>query len=564
MAQARLIQLSQHLQPPHPAGGPYTVNDSPLGTPRPVRIVVIGAGASGINVLRTLRLQLPARSWTAVAYEKNPRVGGTWFENRYPGCRCDIPAHNYQFSWKPNPSWSAFFAPAEEIEEYLEEAWKEEAARNEAAAMRTECQVTRAEWREREAKWVVTVRDLKTGEVFDDRADFLLNASGILNNWKWPDIPGLQDFQGEVVHSANWPADFSCSGKTVAVIGNGSSGVQIVGAILPPPPRLQVLATTKAAGILNQIELDEHANFTPRQIQKFKSDPDFYQKFVNAIEQEINTNFPIYLKDTPIQALAFDKLKSYMATSLNHDPRLCAALIPSFPVGCRRMVPDSGYLAALTHAKTRVVTDDPIASAVPAGIQLASGETVPLDAIVCATGFDVSFRPRFPLVGRGGVNLQDVWGGRGGEGRRPRAYMSCGVEGMPNYFTFLGPNAPIGHGSVFTLTEHIAAYITRIIHKCQTEGIATIEPSARAVAELGEHIDAFMPRTAWAGSCRSWYRGGTADGPVTALHPGSRLHFFRMLRGFRGEDWVYTYERWMKGNRFGYLGNGFAVEEVEG
>lgn len=95
-------------------------------------------------------------------------------------CRCDIPAHNYQFSWKPNPGWSAFFAPAEEIEEYLEEAWKEEAARNEAAAMRTECQVTRAEWREGEAKWVVTVRDLKTGEVFDDRADFLLNASGIL------------------------------------------------------------------------------------------------------------------------------------------------------------------------------------------------------------------------------------------------------------------------------------------------------------------------------------------------------------------------------------------------
>ncbi|KAK0615541.1 putative sterigmatocystin biosynthesis monooxygenase stcW, partial [Lasiodiplodia hormozganensis] len=130
---------------------------------------------------------------------------------------------------------------------------------------------------------------------------------------------------------------------------------------------------------------------------------------------------------------------------------------------------------------------------------------------------------------------------------------------------FLGPNAPIGHGSVFTLTEHIAAYITRIIQKCQTEGIATIEPAARAVAELGAHIDAFMPRTAWAGSCRSWYKGGTADGPVTALHPGSRLHFFRMLRGgFRGEDWVYTYEGWMKGNRFGYLGNGFAAEEVEG
>jgi hypothetical protein len=128
---------------------------------------------------------------------------------------------------------------------------------------------------------------------------------------------------------------------------------------------------------------------------------------------------------------------------------------------------------------------------------------------------------------------------------------------------FLGPNSPIGHGSVFTITEHIAKYIIRIIQKCQTEGIASIAPTHSSVAEFAQHIDTFMPRTAWQGSCRSWFKGGAQDGPVTALHPGSRIHFFHMLETFRGEDWHYTYQQRTKGNRFAYLGNGYSVKELD-
>ncbi|KAF2712993.1 phenylacetone monooxygenase [Pleomassaria siparia CBS 279.74] len=566
-------QLKQSSEPSQPLStSTYNITEKPLGTPQNVRIILVGAGASGINMLRALRLHLTPGSWTATAYEKNPRVGGTWYENRYPGCHCDIPAHNYQFAWRPNPGWSEFFAPAPEIEEYLEKAWSEEESQTEAAVLRTECQVVGAIWEEQNALWNVTVHDLKTGEIFTDRAQFLLDATGILNNWHWPDIPGRTDFKGEMVHSANWPNDFSSAGKTVAVIGNGSSGIQIVPAILPEvkslvhfirsptwvaPPSLQTMAMGKAGKIMSEVELTAEGNFTPAQIEKFKSDPVLYRTFVKGVEDEVNGRFPIMLKDSPLQRFVFEKMSEYMTHELGGDERLCGALIPKFPVGCRRLTPGTGYLKALTAPKTRLITEG-IARIIPEGVELVSGEKVTLDTIVCATGFDVSFRPRFPLVGREG-NLQDIWAKQ-----LPRAYMSCAVSGFPNYFMFLGPNAPIGHGSVFTITEHIAKYIVRVIKKIQTEGITAVAPSPEAVAEFAEHIDTFMPRTAWQGSCRSWFKGGSKDGPVTALHPGSRIHFFHMLETFRGEDWLYTYKKGVKANRFVYLGNGFSSKELDG
>lgn len=272
---------------------------------------------------------------------------------------------------------------------------------------------------------------------------------------------------------------------------------------------------------------------------------------------------------------------------LRGDEKLCKALIPDFPVGTRRMTPAPGYLEALQKDNVEVVSGD-IRRFVAEGIEMTSGEVLQVDAIICATGFDISFRPRFPLVGRQG-NLQDTW-----SEETPQAYMSCAVAGMPNYFSktpkssnnyitdqcrhladhlvitaFLGPNAPIGHGSVFTLSEHIAKYIVRILKKCQTEYIRAIAPTQGAVDDFNEHIEHFMPRTAWGAPGRSWFKAGKEDGPVVALHPGSRVHFFHMLESLRGEDFEYVYDCEAgaaakgKQNRFSYLGNGFSVRELD-
>lgn len=202
-----------------------------------------------------------------------------------------------------------------------------------------------------------------------------------------------------------------------------------------------------AKDILSKVEIDEKEDFSPRQIEQFKTDQDFYRTFVKAIEKEINGNFSIvrtwslllnetWLKtdeiqiqrDSPMQAFAVQQVTEYMRATLEGDERLCKALIPTFELGCRRMTPGHGYLKALTAPNVTVVTEG-MKRVVPEGIELESGELLHLDAIICATGFDTSFCPRFPLHGRNG-NLQDLW-----RNEKPKAYMSCAVAGMPNYFS---------------------------------------------------------------------------------------------------------------------------------
>lgn len=154
---------------------PYTIDERPLGKPKHLRIICVGAGVSGINLVRTLRLNL--NDYEAVVYEKNESVGGTWFENRYPGCKCDIPSHCYQYSWRPNKEWSNFFATAEEIQAYLHKVCEEE---NLMQAIKLSHQVAAARWDEDSGLWNVRIRNLQTGEEFDDSADFLINGCGIL------------------------------------------------------------------------------------------------------------------------------------------------------------------------------------------------------------------------------------------------------------------------------------------------------------------------------------------------------------------------------------------------
>ncbi|KAL9944486.1 hypothetical protein ACHAQF_006586 [Verticillium nonalfalfae] len=552
---------------------PYSVREAPFGAPKHLRIVTIGAGASGLNMIRTLRNTLPPSSFDNVVYEKNADIGGTWFENRYPGCKCDVPSHNYQFSWRKNPEWSSFFAAAGEIEAYLCKLCDDEGMR---AAIKTSHKILGAAWSEPKAVWELQVQNLTTGDTFSDYANFLIDASGILNKWKWPSVPGVKDFKGTLVHTAAWPENFDFKDKTVAVIGNGASGVQVLPAILPHvkklhhlirsptailPPRIATMKMGRAAPIINQIGLDEQENFTPAQIERFKSDPAFLEQFTQALEMDSNIKFAIALmKDSPQQQWAAGKVREFMTAMLRGNEKLCQQLIPDFPLGCRRMTPAPGYLESFHDPKVSLVTTS-IKRFVPQGIELETGELIEVDAIICATGFDSSFKPPFSLVGRHG-NLQDIW-----TAETPKSYLSLAVAGLPNYFKFLGPYAPIAHGDVFTLSEHIATYIANLINKAQSENIRSLAPSQAAVDDFAAHVAAFMPRTAFSGSCRSWYKQDEAGAaaPVVGLHPGSRMHFISMLARFRGEDWEFAYENESsaaKANRFAYLGNGFTMQEA--
>ncbi|RDW58681.1 FAD protein [Coleophoma cylindrospora] len=533
---------------------PYVIDEHPFGEPRRLRVITIGAGASGLNVARAVGAFM--KNIDLQLYEKNADVGGTWLENRYPGCACDIPSHNYQYTWEPNPYWNKYYAPAAEILKYFQGVADKYNLRK---YIKFQHQVVKAVWDEDEAVWNFKIKNLVTGEEVDDYCHFFINASGYLNNWKWPDIPGLHSFKGSLLHSAAWDPKIDLKDKAVAVLGCGSSGIQIVPSIQPTVKHLTTFIrspTWITAGFASKMAAPGGNNFdyTREQKEAFAEDPEMYLKYRKDVEHELNSRFKMLHKDTPEQAAAIKFAEEDMRKRLGSNSQLADSIIPKFSLGCRRPTPGNGYLEALNCDNVRVVSDE-IERVVEDGIVLKTGELIKIDAFICATGFDVSFCPRFPIIGRKGIDLRTQWKDRA------TAYMSLTPENIPNYFMFMGPNSPVGHGSAPPIIEHLTKYMLQMIYKAQLENIKAMSPSPAAIQEFTEHSDIFLTRMAWSSSCRSWFKNGSVDGPVTALHPGSRLHWFKMLEEPRYEDWEWT--TWNK-NRFAYLGNGFSTKETDG
>ncbi|KAL5338350.1 hypothetical protein BJX70DRAFT_202212 [Aspergillus crustosus] len=541
--------------PTHDSTG-YTIPSTPLGTHRPLRILIIGFGAAGINLAHILSSQTSqkAKDLSIQCYEKNPAIGGTWFENRYPGCACDIPAVNYQFSWHPKPDWGQFYAGQEEILGYLEDVVR---VHRLAGFVKLGHRVSGAWWDDEQGKWKVEVSP-ENGGVFYDEGDILINATGVLNHWKWPEIRGLERFENKV-HSANWDPATSWADKTVGVIGNGSSAVQIIPAIFPKVKELKTFirsSTWVTAGFAQKYAGENGGNFhySDEQKQRFRDNPDEYLEYRKLVEQELNQRFKFIINGSPeqMEALAFSRAE--MARKLNGREDLISKLVPTdYAVGCRRPTPGNGYLECLTDEKC-TVSFETIVEVTETGLVTEDGVYHDLDLLICATGFDVSFRPKFPLVGKNGLDLRDAWA------KQPDTYLSATIPQFPNYFMINGPFGPYGHGSILPIIEIITRYIEKFLLKLSLQNIKSFQPSQAAVTEFRRHRELFLLRTAWSSPCRSWFKGGTVDGPVM-MWPGSRLHFFDVLKEPRFEDYEWEYRL---NNRFSYFGNGFSVREVEG
>ncbi|PCG89354.1 Hypothetical protein PENO1_105180 [Penicillium occitanis (nom. inval.)] len=532
--------------------GSYSIPNVEMGSPRHLKLICIGAGPSGLNLTFQVREHL--RDVEFVIYEKNQDVGGTWYENRYPGCACDIPAHNYQFSWAQNPNWNHFYATAPEIRDYLRETSEKYDLRK---YIRLQHRVLDAQWDEETGMWKLTIKNESSGEILSESCHFLFNGGGYLNHWKWPNIEGLRTFNGDLVHTANWTDDIDLRDKKVGVIGNGSSGMQVLAAIYPDVDSLVSFSrspTWVTPNFAAEFAGPDGGNFEYSEEQKreFTEKPEKLLEYRKALEKAMSGNFQLSLRDSEIQQLAKQHLAERMKAVLK-DENLSKALIPGFGVGCRRPTPGLGYLETLTMPNSRLVTDG-IASIVPEGVKLETGKTVKLDVIICATGFDYSWIPRFPVTGRNGANLSDVWKDR------PTAYFGLAVNHMPNYFVFLGPNSPLSHGSAIPTIEAMTKYMLRMVWKFQTEGYKSVAPSTEAVNEFIQHNDVFHQRTIWGTKCRSWLKGGKEDGKVLT-HPGSRIQNIHCLLNPRYEDWEW---KPLSKNRFAYMGNGTSVLEQEG
>ncbi|PGH09783.1 hypothetical protein GX51_00467 [Blastomyces parvus] len=542
----------------------YTISDHMINEPppgKPFRIIMIGAGAAGIDFLHhAMREFKQSDEVEFICYEKNHDVGGTWLENRYPGCACDVPSASYQFAWRPSPNWTHYYSPAREIWQYMRNIVDEEGMMR---YIRLRSRVTRAEWNEDRSKWMVRVEqsdgDEKAVRVLEDECDVLLNGNGVLNNWKWPDIPGLMSFKGRLFHTAMYEEGFDLKGKRVAVIGSGSSGVQTVATVYKDVSKLYTWVrnpTWITAGFAQKFAGPDGGNFqySEEQKEEWRRDPEKYREYRKKVEYELNVRFRFALRNSKESDDSNAFSYKEMTTKLGNNERLKEKIIPKdFNVGCRRPTPGNGYLEALVGEKTTCYTES-IGGITPKGFLTAEGTEVEVDVIICATGFDTSFRPRFPIIGLDKVDIATRWE------KMPETYMSIGVSNVPNYFMYSGPYSPVAQGSLLTLMTLFSNHFIQIIRKMRKEHIRRLSPKESAVKDFSEHASVYLRRTCWADPCTSWFKQGRKVGNIV-MWPGSRLAFFDLLERPKYEDYEIKY--WSE-NRFGFLGNGFTTGEFDG
>ncbi|KAI0403963.1 flavin-binding monooxygenase [Xylaria palmicola] len=540
---------------------PFELKHVPLDAHRRMKVRVIGAGYSGIYL--GIRIPQRLRNIDLQIYDKNDGVGGTWWVNRYPGVACDVPAHSYQYAFNPNPNWSTFYAPGNEICAYLRDTAEKFGA---TRFIKLSHEVTSCTWDEEAKRWVLNVRKTDTGETFEDDADVLVVAQGALSNPAWPDIPGLKSFTGEIMHSAKWNDNYDFRGKRVGMIGNGSSAIQIV-PILQKIEGLQLSCFTRSqTWILNpfgeatmsRLGLDVNKlDFSPEQRQEFAQDPEKLQSFRREIETDANIIHESTFRGSSMQDGLMSMLREAMKQRLASKPEIADHLIPTFGIGCRRPTAGPGYLEALCASNVDFITDG-IAAVTSGGVQLASGREVPLDAIACATGFQVSRGPPFPIAGRGGLTLAERFT------PFPEAYLSVAVDAFPNLFMMLGPNSAIGAGSLNAILEAEGDYIVKCVRKLQKEDYATMTVRPERVRDWRAYCHEYFKDTVYTDKCNSWYKsdGGKGD-RIIGLWPGSTLHAIEALRAPRWEDYELESRDGAGANLLRWLGNGWSATQTK-
>ncbi|GAM33513.1 hypothetical protein TCE0_011r00460 [Talaromyces pinophilus] len=524
--------------------------------PRKLKIITIGAGFSGLLIAHKFQHRFPELQDFVehTIFEARSDIGGTWLVNTYPGVQCDVPAHIYAFPFDPNPDWPRFYSSGASIQDYIKRTTKKW---NLDRDVQLNTKVVSAYWQEEEGKWKVTVEH--EGKQRVEFCDILISGQGNLVQPSWPKVPGLSDFKGHITHSARWDHDFDYSNKRIAVIGNGSSGIQIVPQMTKLPGTTVrnfirgpawVYYRVPASKHLGRDTVDTNPEYFDEEKAKF-SDPVEHRDYRKGIIHRTNKAFRLFIKGEFNQETV-RAATAQMAEKLNHDPDLCEKLIPKWEIGCRRVTPGPGYLESFSKPNCSL-TNSPITQITENGVVTADGQEYECDVLICATGFDVSKCPQYPLVGQNGVNLAEKWK------YEPNSYLSVGTNNFPNYFLMAGPNCLCGHGSLVESLNWTGDYFVKMIKKIATEDIKYMVPKEASVDAFGKYQAEIHKTLVWTGSCSSWYKRGTVDGKVTHLFAGSAVLFRKMLMEIRSEHYDIVYN---SGNPFRFMGNGFTEWEM--
>lgn len=459
-------------------------------------VLVIGAGATGILA----GIKLPeAGIGDVIIIEKADRVGGTWRENTYPGVACDIPSPHYCYSFEPWP-WSSQCASGGEIFNYLEHVAEKY---NVLPLIRFGTTVTSTIYDDETGIWTVKT---DKGDVF--KVDFVIAATGILHHPKRPDIEGIDRFEGDMWHTAEWRHDVDLKGKRIGVIGTGSTSHQVVPELVKAGHETFVFQRTPQwvfpfPNLSFPEWLRDRWKAEPKRMKPWKS---LYKTFIEQFFVKATTGEPIQ------RNILNSASKAYLRLSIR-DKALRSKLTPDYNVGCKRMVVNFTFYPAIQKENAHLVTEG-ITRIEENGVRLNNGELVELDAIVLATGFDnFAFMRPGSLIGRNGYSIEDAWGGG-----TFSSYHAVLMENFPNYFLMLGPGTPIGNNSVIGMAEEQLDYVLRLMDIWRDGEADEIEPTPAAVASFGEYIKAGLGKSVWVSGCQSWYLD--ADGvPVVFPYP---------------------------------------------
>ncbi|GAB7356257.1 hypothetical protein MBLNU459_g7069t2 [Dothideomycetes sp. NU459] len=468
---------------------------------------------------------------------------------------------SYQFTFDHNDGqWSEYYSSGAEIQGYLKRCARKYGAYK---YIKFQHMLKAATWHATTGKWELELENLTNGTTFTDTCDIYVSATGILNKWKWPEIEGLDTYQGKLVHSANWDAGLDLNDKDVALIGAGSSGIQILPTIQPHVKRVDHYMSGKTwispIGFGSE-ELHNRGaigNFkhSKEELESFK-DPAKYLAFRHKIERTVNEASLITIFGTPSQQNFQLINRDAMSKKLAKKPEIMEALEPSFPPGCRRLTPGPGYLEALVEDNVEFINTK-IKRIVPEGIETVDGKIRKVEVIICATGFDTTLRQPIPIKGENGITLDEVWD------PTPECYFGILPNKMPNHLRYLGPNGGPGTGSLIHLVECAAEYMIKVIRKLQREYIKSIVVSPRANAVFSKHVDKYFTKTIYTQPCKSWMKRGKEHGRVVTLWPGSCIHGVVAFENPRWEDFNYEYLPETEENQLSWLGNGITLAQQE-
>ncbi len=450
-----------------------------------LRVVVIGAGMSGI--LAAIKLKEAGIDFSIV--EKADRLGGTWRENTYAGIACDVPSHFYSYSFALNPEWTRQFSPGAEIQAYFQSVAERFGVAEEIQYGK---EVMRANFEN--GRWRLEMSDGSS-----EFADFVIAATGVLHHPNLPDIEGLEDFEGAAFHSARWDHDVDMKGKRVAVIGTGSSAIQIVSALVDEVEKLELFQRTAqwVIAVANTF-------FTDEERAEFRRNPDAMWAIRNEASRAFTDGFANVLVDAtnPVIAGIHAACEANLENSVK-DPVLKEKLRPTYQAACKRLIMSDDFYDAIQKPNADVVTEG-IERAEKSGLRTTDGRLHELDVIVMATGFRVDqFVRPMNVTGRGGVALDGVWG----DG--PFAYMAIAVPEFPNFFMLQGPNGPVGNFSLIEVAELQVEYIMGMVEKIRSGECREIAPSEDAMKRFDADRREAARSTIWASGCKSWYLDST-------------------------------------------------------